>query len=196
MMGFDHFSLLAPFYDRLFQTGGIERLVCFTHLPAAGRLLDVGGGTGRISAGLRGYVDSTTVLDVSYDMLQQARHKKDLHVVCGESEVMPFADGHFTRIIMVDALHHVRDHKLTANELWRVLAPGGILVILEPDILKFPVKLLALFEKLALMRSHFLNANQMVHLFSSNSRRIQVKTISYNVYLIAEKPGMSLADSR
>jgi len=35
----------------------------------------------------------------------------------------------------------------------RVLAPGGRLVIEEPDVERTPVRLIALAEKLALMRS-------------------------------------------
>ncbi len=57
---------------------------------------------------------------------------------------------------MVNALHHVCNQQETVNELWRTLQPGGRIVIEEPDVRTFAVKLFALGEKLALMRSHFL----------------------------------------
>ena len=58
---------------------------------------------------------------------------------------------------MVDALHHVINHGQTAREMYRVLKPGGRIVIEEPDIRSFYVKLIAVAEKLLLMRSHFLS---------------------------------------
>ena len=69
-----------------------------------------------------------------------------------------FKDKSFDRVIMVDALHHVKDYRITIHELWRVLMPGGRIVIEEPDIQTFPVKLMALVEKIALMRSHFISS--------------------------------------
>ena len=47
---------------------------------------------------------------------------------------------------MVDALHHVADQEATIRELWRLLKPGGRIIIEEPDIRRFEVKLLALIE--------------------------------------------------
>ena len=46
-----------------------------------------------------------------------------------------------------------------------VLKPGGSIVIEEPDIRKFTVKLIALAEKITLMRSHFLSPDKIAGLF-------------------------------
>ena len=61
----------------------------------------------------------------------------------------------------------------TAAELWRTLKPGGRLVIMEPDIRLFSVKLVALAEKVALMRSHFLAPAAIVRLFRYPDARTQ-----------------------
>ena len=68
---------------------------------------------------------------------------------------------------MVDALHHVINHADSAREMFRVLKPGGLLIIEEPDIRTFGVKLIALAEKLLLMRSHVLAPDAIMKLFSS-----------------------------
>jgi ubiquinone/menaquinone biosynthesis C-methylase UbiE len=86
------------------------------------------------------------VADLSRGMLRRAAGK-GLATVCTPAESLPFPSGSFDRIIMMDALHHVIDQRQTAGELWRVLAPGGRIVIVEPDIRKFIVKLLAIAKR-------------------------------------------------
>jgi demethylmenaquinone methyltransferase/2-methoxy-6-polyprenyl-1,4-benzoquinol methylase len=69
------------------------------------------------------------------------------------------------RILMVDAFHHLLDQVQTVRELARVLSPGGRLVIQEPDIRHWAVKLVALGEKILLMRSHFYSAQEIQAMF-------------------------------
>jgi demethylmenaquinone methyltransferase/2-methoxy-6-polyprenyl-1,4-benzoquinol methylase len=52
----------------------------------------------------------------------------------------------------------------------RVLEPEGRSVIEEPDIRTFGVKLVALAEKILLMRSHFLSPIQIASLFPRGKR--------------------------
>ena len=150
----DHFGLSAPFYDRLLGRPDTMRLCRLLRLPSAGRMLDAGGGTGRVAAHLRRKVDQLIISDVSRPMLRQAL-KKRLTPVAAKAEGLPFADGCFDRILVVDALHHFEDQEQALHELGRLLRPGGRLVIEEPDIRRLAVRLVALAEKLFLMQSHF-----------------------------------------
>jgi demethylmenaquinone methyltransferase/2-methoxy-6-polyprenyl-1,4-benzoquinol methylase len=163
----DHFGILAPFYDRVIQIREPEELIRLGRFPVEGRLLDAGGGTGRVSKALKDYVSSVVVADLSFDMLRQANGKGCLSTVCSHTESLPFPDESFERIIMIDALHHVCDHKITVQELWRLLKPGGRMIIEEPDIRTIPVKFIALAEKMALMRSHFVSPPEIKSLFSN-----------------------------
>jgi demethylmenaquinone methyltransferase/2-methoxy-6-polyprenyl-1,4-benzoquinol methylase len=103
--------------------------------------------------------------------------EKGIDAVNTESEHLPFEPQIFERIIMVDALHHVKDQEKSLQEMWRVLAPGGKIVIEEPDIRLFVVKLLALGEKLLLMRSHFLDPHQIATLCRFN-RQAEVSVVA------------------
>lgn len=178
-MPLDHFSFIAPLYARVtYSKADVMREVAA--LPVQGRLLDVGGGTGRVASAIREWVDEIVIADESFGMLsraprsapstrfrqaQPASSGRRLLPVCGVSESLPFADDFFERVIMVDVLHHVADHSQTAREMFRVLKPGGLLVVEEPDIRTFGVKLIALAEKLLLMRSHFLAPDAIMKLF-------------------------------
>ena len=145
---FDHFDFLAPFYETFIPPKDPQEIWNFADLPASGALLDAGGGTGRVAQFMRGKVDSIVVVDLSQKMLAETRQKDGLRPVCSHTEKLPFADETFARIIMVDALHHVCDQRGTVDELWRTLQPGGRLVIEEPDLRLFGVKLLAVSRSL------------------------------------------------
>ena len=172
MPSFDHFAAIAPLYARaVYSDTSILHEVAA--LPVSGRLLDVGGGTGRVSYAICDLVDEVVIADVSFGMLNKA-DRPSLRPVCGGSESLPFADESFECVIMVDALHHVINHSESAREMFRVLKQGGILVIEEPDIRTFGVKLIALAEKLLLMRSHFLKPEEIMKLFADGEKRIRV----------------------
>jgi demethylmenaquinone methyltransferase/2-methoxy-6-polyprenyl-1,4-benzoquinol methylase len=165
-MSFDHFDLIARLYARV-EYSKTETMREMAALPAPhARLLDVGGGTGRVSSALCGFVNDIVLADISFGMLTHSP-RAALRPVRSYSESLPFPDDSFARVIMVDALHHVADHAHTAREMFRVLQPGGRIVIEEPDIETFGVKLIALAEKLLLMRSHFLSAHRIAALFPS-----------------------------
>jgi ubiquinone/menaquinone biosynthesis C-methylase UbiE len=183
----DHFELLAPFYDRVIKLQDIERLVQYAGLPTPGLILDAGGGTGRVAQALKDFASQVIVADASLGMLQQAKIKDGLYVVCSETEKLPFPDGLFDRVIMVDALHHVYDQENTISELLRVLKPNGRVLIEEPDIRLLSVKLVALAEKLAFMRSHFLSPTSIAALFSSKDAQVQIEKDGFNSWVIAEK---------
>ena len=173
MPAFDHFAAIASIYARVtYSKSHIMREVA--SLPVRGRLLDAGGGTGRVSSAIRDLVDEVVIADVSFGMLEKA-DRSTLKPVCGGSESLPFADNFFERIIMVDALHHVINQTDSAREMLRVLKPGGVLVIEEPDIRTFGVKLIALAEKLLLMRSHFLAPDEIVKLFTEGEKFIRAE---------------------
>lgn len=161
MKKFDHFNLISPIYDLVFGRKIDEKMLALADLGKDQTLLDVGGGTGRVSVLFSDISQKLVVLDSSLKMLSEAKDK-GLSTINSQSEKMPFGVGAFERIILVDALHHVKDQQGTLNEMWRLLRKGGKMIIEEPDINHFFVKLIALGEKILLMRSHFLAPDKII----------------------------------
>jgi SAM-dependent methyltransferase len=185
---FDHFGILAPFYERVISPPDVRYLMRLLDPQPTHRLLDVGGGTGRVAQYFQGVFRQVLVLDVSLGMLIQAQTKDTLLPFLGASEHLPFGDGSFERVLAVDSFHHFRDQAKAAQELGRVLAPGGRLVIEEPNIEHFPVKLVALGEKLLLMQSHFYRPHKLKALFDKLGYTTKVyKNDSPNYWLVVTR---------
>ena len=186
-MPFDHFDLLAPLYEKVIPPAATESMLRELDPSPDCRLLDAGGGTGRVSGFLQAHVGSVVLSDISMGMLREAATKDNLRPTRALTETMPFATGFFDCVLMVDALHHVNDQAQTARELWRIIKPGGRIVIQEPDIRKFAVKLIAIAEKLALMRSHFLGPDKIAALFPFDDADVDVHTEDFNVWVVVKK---------
>jgi demethylmenaquinone methyltransferase/2-methoxy-6-polyprenyl-1,4-benzoquinol methylase len=128
-------------------------------------------------------------------MLREGQ-RKGICITQGESEDLPFASAVFDRIILIDAFHHLRDQEQAAREIVRVLAPRGRLVIQEPDIAHWGVKLLALGEKALLMRSRFYAPEEVGAIFDRVGEHVAAARIeradshptrSHTAWVIVEK---------
>jgi ubiquinone/menaquinone biosynthesis C-methylase UbiE len=182
----DHFRLIAPVYDRLLSPPDPDRLRRLLELPVAGGILDVGGGTGRVAQTLRGLADEVVVLDESTAMLREA-HLKGLTTVQGQAERLPFGEGSFARVLVVDAFHHLREQRRASAEFLRVLAPDGRIVVEEPNVERAVVRLVALAEKLVLMRSRFCSPTTVQQLFESAGGQVRLVRDGTSFWAVVER---------
>ncbi|MGM0516413.1 MAG: class I SAM-dependent methyltransferase [Pseudomonadota bacterium] len=101
-----------------------ELLALRAFVPWEGEGLEIGVGTGRFAAplGLR------TGVDPSPEVLRYAA-RRGIEVVDGVAEDLPFPDGHFDHALVVTTICFVDSPAAMVAEVWRVLRPGGRLVI-------------------------------------------------------------------
>lgn len=187
-LNIDHFSWIAPWYEHFIRRPNVRMLARLVEPSPEHTLLDVGGGTGRIAQHFADVFAAIWILDISTGMLIEAAKKSQLTPCLGLSERLPFRDAAFPRVVAVDSFHHFQDHARAASELLRVLAPGGRLVLEEPDIRRWPVKFVALGERLALMGSHFYSLPEIADFFSGSGRSISLhEDGGMNVWLVVDK---------
>jgi ubiquinone/menaquinone biosynthesis C-methylase UbiE len=169
MPKFDHFNFIGPIYDLVFGRHEDLEILDIANPNPSDRVLDVGGGTGRVSNLFKGKVEDIQIADSALGMIRKAQ-ARGIPVVVSLSERLPYPSGRFDLIIMVDAFHHVANQQTTLNEMWRMLALGGKIIIEEPDIQNLSVKLVAFGEKLLLMRSHFVKPNIIAKMAAFNGK--------------------------
>ena len=99
----------------------------------APRLLNLGCGTGALAAlVLEGIPDARlSCVDLSPVMARVARGRLGdrAEVRLCDAERLPFRDGSFDAAWCNDSFHHYPDPERAAFQAWRVLAPGGTLVV-------------------------------------------------------------------
>jgi ubiquinone/menaquinone biosynthesis C-methylase UbiE len=136
----DQFGKQAESYARLVQSGRnvtLEKLTAALKPAASDHLLDVGCGTGRISLSLAPFVGHVTGIDLTPQMLNQA---KALQAQLGITNVswqqgdilpLPFADGSFSIVLTQATFHHFADPAAVLSEMIRVAAPAGRIAVID-----------------------------------------------------------------
>lgn len=130
-----HFDRWAGAYGRSRLLPSLQKKALADLRPRAGdRVLDVACGAGALVAEVAPHVDRAVGVDLSEGMLELARSRLPDHLANvefrpGPSDALPFDDGTFTALVCTTALHHFPDPQGSFDEMARVLAPGGRLVI-------------------------------------------------------------------
>ncbi len=140
------FDSVASRYDLMndLMSGGLHRLwkrfaVQVAGVRPGGRVLDLAGGTGdlaRLFARAVGPSGRVVLSDINYAMLAEGRDKLidrglALPIVQCDAETLPFPDRSFDAVSIGFGLRNVTRKEAALAEMRRVLAPGGVALVLE-----------------------------------------------------------------
>lgn len=143
------FTRVAHRYDfaNHLLSGGIDfswrkQLVRLASQERCSSILDLATGSGDVVFALRSGIDSNpdiTGLDFCEPMLEQARKKrgqlnldKDKYpFLLGDCLNLPFDDNQFDLVTISFGLRNLADREKGLSEIYRVLKPGGRLIVLE-----------------------------------------------------------------
>lgn len=131
-----HYDEIAEIYDHRYDRdrgriyySHISRQV-MEQIPEGGRLLDLGCGTGLF---VRRYVAAggwAVGLDISRGMIRKARDRcVNSQFTVGDAQCLPFAACSFDAVSSLLAFSYVKEPEMMLKEAFRVLRPGGALVV-------------------------------------------------------------------
>lgn len=117
-------------------------LSCIKEVPENKRILDFACGTGWITEFLSRAGFNVYGFDISSDVVELAKNRADADkrldannlsfFVSDGHSIAAIEDGFFSNIVCFDSLHHMADFDKVFSEMFRILAPGGRAVFVEP----------------------------------------------------------------
>lgn len=140
------FHSVAKNYDIMndVMSGGLHRVwkhftVHTARAPKGGKVLDIAGGTGDLSRGWAKRVGKTGevwLTDINSSMLTVGRDRlmnegMILPVAVCDAEKLPFPDNYFDLVSVSFGLRNMTHKDVALSEMYRVLKPGGTLLVLE-----------------------------------------------------------------
>jgi ubiquinone/menaquinone biosynthesis C-methylase UbiE len=109
-------------------------------LPGAARVLEVGCGAGRTTLKLAELGYHVSALDFAPNMLTTARancgsgpRRYPVSFLAGDAEQLPIQSSSADLIVMMGVIGYLTNWRQSLHELFRVLKPGGYLVITCPN---------------------------------------------------------------
>ncbi len=137
MVKTSHFERMAKFYDlatKILMLGTYGKVRArIIKEPRTRRALDLCCGTGYVT----GHIDAETVvaLDMSPGMLkvnrEKNRNRRHVDMTVGDAFRLPFPDNSFDAVFNTLAAHEFKKISNIVEEVFRVLKPGGRLVLYD-----------------------------------------------------------------
>ena len=113
----------------------LDRLLAWGAARRSDRVLDVATGGGHTALAFAGVARRVVASDLTEPMLQaarghlQARGAANVAFVAGDAGALPFRDGSFDVVTCRTAAHHFADVGAAVRQIYRVLRPGGSLLL-------------------------------------------------------------------
>ena len=110
--------------------------------------LEVGCGTGAITSKYRPLVSKLLVTDISEKLAIKTASKNKCEGECADATKLPYGDHSFDLVVSSECIEHSPNPSAAINEMCRVIAPGGFLILTTPNKLWYPIVKLSQVLKL------------------------------------------------
>lgn len=116
-----------------------KAIVKETGLTPQSKVLEIGCGVGLLGEAIKDQTQTKENhyygLDLNFDPALKESQKKNLAPIQADAVALPFQDESFDVIVSNDVFEHIEDANRLAEEIYRVLKPGGraFIVIADPS---------------------------------------------------------------
>lgn len=128
-------------HGELVHAEHLARYRLASQLASGRRVLDIacGEGYGTAMLGAAGAAEATGV-DVDAAAVEHVRERHGVEARQGDIRSLPFDDGVFDLVVSFETIEHVNDPERALDELARVRAPEGLVVISTPNASQYLVQ--------------------------------------------------------
>ncbi|MBN1782178.1 class I SAM-dependent methyltransferase [bacterium] len=134
----DYFNTLAPEWPKLMPDNPVfPELLNRFGVSEGDRVLDAGAGSGRMTRHLLELVGPESLVvaqDFAVQMLregQKALHGRQVAWLCDDLGNLAIKDNRFDKVLCYSVFPHIQARESALREIYRVLKPGGSMLILH-----------------------------------------------------------------
>lgn len=137
----DFFNQVAHQWGELrrfyFDDSVINKIIDMQLLKKDMTIMDLGSGDGYLSRALAGYVGKVVAVDISSEMLKELDRKakqsgiENIEILESDGQDVPLPDSNVDVACANMFLHHIEEPENAIKEMYRVLKPGGIVIVAD-----------------------------------------------------------------
>lgn len=127
-------------------------------------VLEIGCGQGDLTEKLSNEYKRVIAFDISSVGVKKARERVDMNCNCDflicDAIKLPFSSHLFDVVIFSEVLEHVIDQKMCIQEIYRIIKPGGCLMLTTPNSSEIHRNIIKLVHKL--LRKPYKSSSQII----------------------------------
>jgi|GEM_PF-1263729 len=123
-------------YKKMMYMTRVQKAMEFMDPKSSDNILEIGCGEGYYTNKLLEKTNNVTATDIAEKFLEKARKNTDnraIKYIACPAEKLPFPDNFFDKVFISEVIEHLLDWEVGIKEIFRVLKPGGYVVITTPS---------------------------------------------------------------